>query len=256
MKIFSFAFKRSVFSTTELFDLGNRLDTTAGETVSKSPGGEVVARALKAALGTMVSMTERDKSNPVTAKIHEKDSARDDCLLMIRDAIKSNTHNVTDTKAREDASVLFKVYTRHIKAISRMGFGAETKAIKHLVEEMTDAENKERCDRIHITPLIATLVQIQAELEALYVERTRIAPVPGESTLKQTHQSLQKAVSRFLGYIDVMIAADEQGTAALANEITRILTEVEAIARARKTRLGHNEPEQPELPAQPIVKAA
>ena len=256
MKTFSFAFKRSVFSPADLFDLGNRMENTAGETVRKNPGGEAVDDSLQKALSTTVSVTERDKSNPVTAKIHEKDSARDDCLLMIRDAIKSNTHNVNDAKAREDAVVLLKVYTRHFKAFNRMELGAETKAVKHLVEEMTDAENKERCDRIGITPLIATLVQIQAELEALYVKRTRIAPVPGESTLKQTHQSLQKAVARFLGYIDVMIAADEQATAALANEINRILTEVESIARARKTRLQHAEPEQPGSAAQPLQKAA
>ena len=253
MNTFSFAFKRSLFSSTDLFDLGNQLFNCAGERVSQYPNGELVASALKAALSTMVSVTEREKTNPATVKIHNVDSIRDNELLMIRDRIKSDIHNVKDSEAREAAQVLLKAYNRHVGNIANLGLGAETKAVKHLIDEMMIAENKERCDRIGLTSLIEGLGKTQAELEALYVERTRISPVPGECTLKKAMRTVETAVRRFLGFVDVMVAADEQGTAELHSEISSILTDVEAIARARRTRKQSSGEEQQE---QPVSQAA
>ena len=253
MNMFSFEFKRSLYSPTDLFDLGTRLFNAGGEKVSQDPKGELVANALKAALNTMVTVTERDKTNPVTIQIHGKDSIRDNELLMIRDTIKSKTHDVQNSDVREDATALFRVYKRHFNDLSKMGLGKETKSVKHFIEEMTDNENKARCDRIGITPFIKDLAKTQAELEALYVERTRIAPVPGEHTQKKAMHLLKTAIRRFLGYVDVITASDEHDTMELKSEVSRILTDVESIARARKTRLLHSEPEQPD---QPIQKAA
>ncbi|MBN1292613.1 MAG: hypothetical protein JXB48_12305 [Candidatus Latescibacteria bacterium] len=253
MNIFSFEFKRSIYSPTDLFDLGTRLFNTAGEKLRQDPKGEQVANALKAALDTMVTVTERDKTNPVTVKIHGKDAIRDNELLMIRDTIKSKTHDVHDSDVQEAANALFKVYNRHFNDLSKMGSGRETRSVKHFIEEMTESENRVRCDSIDITPLIESLGRTQAELEALYVERTRIAPAPGEYTQQKAMRLLKNAVSGFLGYIDIMTASDEQGIVELKNEVGRILTYVESIARARKIRLHNNETGEPE---QPITKAA
>ena len=71
--MFSYQFKRSLFSPTDLIDLGTRLSNVAGEKVIQDTNGELVAKALKAALSNLVIATERDNSNPVTAQIHVRD---------------------------------------------------------------------------------------------------------------------------------------------------------------------------------------
>lgn len=243
MKTVNFDFKWTLYSSIDLFDLGNQLANAAGEKVRQDPKGELVANGLQSALSTMAEVAERDRANPVTAGIHEKDAVRDGEMLMIRDAIKSHTHDVQNSEARQAAKALLKVYNRHVSDLPAMGLGAETRAIKHFIEEMNGGNNKERCDLTGITPLLSRLGTTQAELEALYVERTRLQPEPGECTLKTAMRTLKNAIRRFLGYVDIMASADEQGTAELQGEISRILADVESIARARRTRLHNGDDE-------------
>ncbi|MBN2038358.1 MAG: hypothetical protein JW768_16580 [Chitinispirillaceae bacterium] len=50
------------------------------------------------------------------------------------------------------------------------------------------------------------------------------------------------SVRRFLGYVDVIVAAECEGAAELRNEVRSIIADVESIARTRRTRLqGNNE---------------
>jgi hypothetical protein len=246
MNTFSFQFKRSLYSPTDLFNLGTRLNNAAGDMVGKVPNGELVVNTLKGSLGNMILVTERDRANPVTAGIHETDSVRDNDLHMIKDTIKARTHNVKNSAEQEAAKALLKIFSRHVGNIATMGLGVETKAVNHLIDEMTSAENKERCDLTGITPLIDSLSQTQKKLDALYVERDRLAPEPGRDTVKNAMTATVNAVHRFLGFVDIMVAGQGEGVAELATEVRSILTDVEAIARSRRTRIQNHEADQPE----------
>jgi hypothetical protein len=72
MNMLSRDFKRSLYSSTGLADLGSRLISCTGETVSKDPNGAIVKDSLKGTLGDLVIANEREKANPVTQAIRDQ----------------------------------------------------------------------------------------------------------------------------------------------------------------------------------------
>jgi hypothetical protein len=237
MNTFSFQFKRSIYSPVDLYDLCKRLYNAAGHKVSQDKNGELVANALKDSFGTLNEATEREKASPFTAQIHEMDSVRDNELLRIRDLIKSNTHHVKDSEKSNAADELLKVFNQHIGNVSKLGLGEETKAVSYLVESLMSSENRTKCELLGLVPLIEDLSQTQNALEALYVERSRFETEPGQDTIRNAMLQAANAVHRFLGYVDVLVAANGEGAAGLRNEVRSIIADVETIARARRTRL-------------------
>ncbi|MBN2037244.1 MAG: hypothetical protein JW768_10925 [Chitinispirillaceae bacterium] len=239
----SYNFKQSVLSPIDLVDFGSRLSHIAGPRISQEPDGETVTNAVSAATRTLSIATDREKSNPVTAQIHAMDAIRDNDLLMIRDTIKTNTHNVKNPEAQEAATALLEVYLQHVPNLSDMGLAAESKAVNNLIDSLTGNGNREKCELIGLVPLVEGLAQTQEKLEALYVERTRLEPELEKLTITNASQAAADAIRAFLGFVDVMVAAGKDGAAELGDEISRILTDVEAIARARRTKLhnGDNE---------------
>ena len=253
MNMFSEAFKRSLFSPNDQIDLGTRLLNAVGVKVASDPNGELMTNALKAALGNLVIATEREKSNPFTPQIHDKDNVRDNELCMIRDTIKTNTHNVKNGEVREAAQALSEVYNRHIGDIYRMGLAAESTAVKYLVESLMSEENKAKCELLGLVPLIEGLSQTQADLEALYAERTRLEPELEKYTLKNAMRETSNAIRAFLGFVDVLVTAKRDGAVELGDQVGRIIDDVEAIARSRRTRMQGKDGDKPE---QPLSKAA
>ena len=154
MNMLSYEFKQSLYSPTGLIDLGTRLVTTLGETVSKDPNGEQMSNALQAALVNLVIANEREKSNPVTSRIREKDAARENNLLMIRDIIKANTHNAQDNALREAANALLKVYHLHGANSTRMGNADESAAVRYLIECLMNSDNRPKCELLGLVPVV------------------------------------------------------------------------------------------------------
>jgi hypothetical protein len=249
MNMFSFQFKRSLYSPIDLYNLGARLNNAAGDAVKKVPNGEVVANALTGALGNLVAATEREKANPYTVLIRDKDLVRDNDLLSIRDAIRSNTHKVKNSEVLNAAADLNKVFDLHIGNVSKLGIGEENKAVSYLIESLMGGENRAKCEKIGIVPLIESLSQTQKELDALYVERARLSSEPGRETVKNAMNETANAVRQFLGFVDVMVSARGEGAEELASEVRSILADVEAIARSRKTRLQNRDEAEPQEPA-------
>ena len=98
----SFTFKASLYSPTGLVDLGTRLMTMVGDTITSHPNGAYIMNMLE------------------TARIHEKDLTRDNDLRRIRHIIMANTYNTYDTEVQQAAQSLLKVYTLHGKNIIKM----------------------------------------------------------------------------------------------------------------------------------------
>ena len=248
MKMLSEAFKRSLFSPNDLIDLGTRLTNVTGEKVMEDPNGEMMTKGLKAALGDLVIAIGCEKSNPVTVQIRDKDYVRDNELCMIRDTLKTNTHNVKNGEVRKAALALLEIYNRHIGDISKLGLAAESTVIKYLVASLMSEENRAQCELLGLVPLVEGLSRTQAELEALYAHRTGLEPELEKYTLKNATRKVANAIRALLGFVDVLVAANRDGAAELGNQVGRIIADIEAIARARRTRMRNQEPEPMEAP--------
>jgi hypothetical protein len=155
-------------------------------------------------------------------------------------------HNVMNPEVREAANALSRLYADHIGDVSRMGLGEETKAIRYLLDELSTSENARYVGLLGLDPLIPSLAEVQSEIETLYVERTNSEPLPGQFTIKTHMDATVDALRRFLGYLDVLIADSTPESAEIGDAAFTIINDVEAIARARKTRMHNGDSEQPE----------
>jgi hypothetical protein len=236
MNAISFSFKKSLYSPIELFDLGTRLLNSIGTKISQDPKGVQVTEALKSSLTTLNASTEREKANPLTAKIHEADQVRDNILLMIRDTIKGNTHNALNNEAKLAAHVLFKLFNDHVGNIYAMGFGSEGKAVQYFLESLETNGNKERCSLLGIDRFVEGLAASQRTIENLCAERTRLEPDLDQYFQKNAMQSAVNAIRRVIGYVDVITAGNDTEFAGLGADVRTILADVETIARSRRTR--------------------
>ena len=169
-------------------------------------------------------------------------------MFVIRDTIKTNTHKVKNPEVREAAKALLEVYNQHIGNVTHRGLAAESSAIQYLIESLLSGENRGKCEILGIVPLVEELGRTQAQFEALCVERVSLEPELAKYTLTSAVQETANTIRAYLGFVDVMAVAGKDGYAEIQDTAGRILKDVESIARARRTRLRHGEPEQPELP--------
>ena len=245
MNAISFSFKKSLYSTVEMFDLGKRLLNSIGTKINQDPKGAQVTETLKSSLITLNTATEREKANPLTAKIHEADQIRDNILLMIRDTIKGNTHNALNEEARKAAQALLKLFNDHVGNIYAMGFGSEGKAVQYFLENLETDENKTRCALIGIDRFVDGLKESQLTIENLCAERTRLEPELDQYILKNAMQSTINAIRRVIGYVDVITAGNDPEFAGLGADVRTILADVETIARSRRTRIENSATKEP-----------
>ena len=246
MNMLSYKFKRSLYSPTGLVDLGTRLVTTIGPTVSSDPNGEQVTTQLKGVLDNLVVAIEREKSNPVTSLIRDKDAARENNLRMISYMIMANCHNEKSSEMRKAAYTLLKVYRLHGTNIFRKGNADQSSAIRYLIDCLLNDDNRARCEQLGLVPVIETLAESQDDLEALYAERSRVAAKLKKVTISNLKQKTANAIRAFLGFVDVLVAAEGDSSVKLRAHTEHILREVEALARSHRTRMYNGEENLPE----------
>jgi hypothetical protein len=246
MNAISFLFKKSLYLPVELYDLGKRLWNVLKPKLSQDPRGVQVIEDLQSALTTLNAATEREKANPLTAKIHEEDRKRDNILLMIRDTIKGNTHNALNNEAKTAAQVLFKLFNDHVGNIYAMGYGSEGKAVQYFLESLETNGNKERCSLIGIDRFVEGLKESQLTIENLCAERTRLEPELDQYFQKNAMQSAINAIRRTIGYVDILTAGNDPEFAGLGADVQNIIADVETIARSRRTRIENNAAKEPE----------
>jgi hypothetical protein len=239
------AFKKSLFGPIDLFDCGTRMVNTIGPRITDDERGGQITDCLKEALQNLNTVTERTRKRPQTKLIMECDAKRDELLLMFRDTVKGNTHNVMNSKAREAANTLSRLYADHIGNTSRMGLGEESKAVRYLLDALAESKYSGCAGKLGLDSLIASLAEVQSKIEALYVERTTSEPQPGTFTIKKHMATTVDALRRFLGYLDVLVTDGTAKSAANSVAALAIINDVEAIARARKTRMHNGDAEQP-----------
>jgi hypothetical protein len=141
--------------------------------------------------------------------------------------------------------LLNEVTTERIKLflvgnVYTMGLGAESKAVRYLFDTLGSDENKKRSSLLGLDPILAGLAETQDAIDGLYVERTMLEPELDRYTLKNAMQAVVHAVRRFLGYVDVVAGNNDPDSTELLSEVQRILADVEAIARGRKTRFEND----------------
>ncbi len=245
MQTLSSEFKRSLYSPAGLIDLGTRLVTTIGDTIAKVPNGEPITAVLRDALAALVVANERERTNPVTALIHEKNSARENTLQMIRDLIKANTHNMQDAAVREAAQHLNRVYRLHAAAIIQKGNADESAAVKYLLECLMNDDNRDTCELLGLVPIIENLERIQADLEALYAERAKVGTDREKMTLGKASRETAYAIQSYLGLVDIQVAINGNEGSRLRNHAEHIIREVEALARGQRTRMQSTDEADP-----------
>jgi hypothetical protein len=176
---------------------------------------------------------------------------------MFRDTIKANTHNTANSEARKAGETLFCLFNTHIGSnIKQLGLGAETKAVKYLLEALASEENRKCCVVLGLEPIVTDLAQTQARIESLYVERTAIEPEPGRFALKKAMDTAIDALRRFFGYIDVLDATQSPDAADIEAKVRAIISDVETIARGRITRMGNGSGAERETAEEEVNKAA
>jgi hypothetical protein len=174
----------------------------------------------------------------------------------IIDTANKRRHNAMNGEAREGAIELLRLYNDHIGNVHALGFGAETKAVKYLLESFSMEENKKQCTLLGIDRLVTGLAETQNEIETLYAERTMLEPELDQYTLKNATEGAVVAVRRFLGYADLLIAGDETAYSEPGQAIAAILADVEAIARGRKTREENSDDKESGGPENAASEAA
>ena len=249
----SYDFKRSLYSATGLVDFGTRLITSVGETISGNPNGVLVTDTLQTTIDNLVIANEREKSNPITVRIHEMDEARTNNLRMIGYTIRANVHNEQDNILREAANSLLPIYTQHGVNVTAMGNTDESSAIRYLIEQLLDGDNKPKREQLGIIPVIEALGKSQDDLDELYAECTRITARMRKITILAAAREAANAIRSFLGFVDVMVATLGDDGVELHDQTMQIIREVEALARSRKNRAGEDEIKQPKVP---LEKAA
>jgi hypothetical protein len=246
MNMLSNEFKQSLYTPTGLIDLGTRLGTTAGAIVSHDPNGERITAALSTAIDNLIAANERERANPVTARINDMRNIRNDNLRMLGYRIMANARNTLDETVRKAAETLLPVFNLHAGRSNTRSNAAMSSAVAYLIERLMSDELRPLGELVGIIPIVEALEKVQHDLEALYTERSQVTADLKKFTLTCTGDAACDAIRTFLGYVDVLVTGNGEGTAELYEKTKQIIGEVEALARMHRTRAHGSEEEQPE----------
>jgi len=188
------------------------------------------------------------RSNPLTAVLAEKDSARDSILGNFIKYIRGAQSHHEEEKAQAAAKLyrLIKQYRFDIKSGS---YAAESTRIRSLLTELEqDEELKAAVELIGVGQVVIDLRRAQMEFETAHEELLASkAQISAASTLGRIVKPLRKDIRHLLNLIDAFHAMYPDEWNDTVNELDEIVVELASRAKGRRTR-GENEKEEEEEP--------
>jgi hypothetical protein len=235
------SFKRALYPTADLIDLSRRVVNSTGSIFGQDPKGAALAGNVEISSKNLAAAVEREKTNPRTAAIYETDQLRDECMILINDTIRGNTHNVLDPAKKAAATALRAVLTAHAKGVIRKGMGLQSNKVLYVLEILTSEENNPRCALLELEPVIAKLAELQKKLEDQYTQKLAADQSSCKLTVTGTAPELVAALRKYFGYVEAIAAVDKDSFGGLLQSMKDILTDMETIVRSRRTKAQNGE---------------
>lgn len=185
----------------------------------------------------VTDLMNRERSNPLTVTIAEKDGFRDDAFVALRDHCKSARRR-RKAGFEDAAEKLIAVIERHGNTLHRLGYAEQTAKLTSLLAELATEPLASAVKTIQAEILVEELQAAQNEFLAAQQQSVEAGATSESMPLRAVQQTLSASVTGLLEIVEFQARLNPD-SAAIANSIAQIddlLTETMALARARKTR--------------------
>lgn len=230
------------------------MNTLAGRTLellqSASLQEPLIARAMQliqSARENLQAVLNKDKGNPLTATVQEKDKERDKAFVFLRDFIKAILQH-PDSDTADKAAGLWAYFEKHGTLLYQFGYAHQTSSMGLLFQDLDQAVAQEALQKLGASGFYETLKQKQQDFEAAYAQRTTEAaektPLPYP---KEVHTETGRSLNDLFCILKVVYLTEEEAeekakVERLIAQVNEVIDSLMSVARARKTKNSKEEP--------------
>ncbi len=177
----------------------------------------------------------RVQASKITALMKIEDDTRDDEIDMIHHAI-TFFGKKKDEILKEASEKLKEKYDNAFGGVSLSNNTLETNRIDIFITDCQDSETQNVIEILGLKNEIATLKLSNSNYESLRKERASLKESDETPLLSPSRRALNRNISFLENYLDFKVSQESIVHSSLVEEITVPISEVMAVARARKTR--------------------
>jgi len=167
-----------------------------------------------------------------------RDQARDNAFIGLRDFASSFSHSNDEGKAAAGKNLTGIFDTTGNSAYS-MGYSVETAKLNSLIMNLSTPASLKDMESIGAIEWFEQLKTCQVEFEKVYNSKIDTESAINFPLIKDARDRITKYLKALLSYININTELDPVKYGPVSDKIDEMITEIVAIARARKTRKGN-----------------
>lgn len=246
------SFHPTVYSPKEMVTLSRRVINVVADKFAADEKGKLIVSLVEKRSRQLSRRLETDNKNEFTPEIHALDEKRSNLFYFIRNTTETNIHHPSDRKKRNAARILLSFITAHLDNFSHTGYGEKSRKINFLINRFSVGDYKKYCLELGLTEWIEALAGIEGEFEQAVAKR---ADSVKKITRSDAAAKLEDALISLFGYINALAVTEGPGFVPLVLAVNETIDDVDAIARARRTR-EENGLENGDTPAEGEIQEA
>lgn len=246
------SFHLSLLLPSELAVNAQRINGVTAAALSTEPLVQKLDQFIQRDVDDMQRALGRVKSSDFTDLLAERDSARDDAFVALRDFAKAQSKRANAAVAEAGATI-YGLFKLRGLSLYRKGYTEQTAGLNLLFDDLATGEAQSALTTINGGDWLADLQAAQAAFEDAINEK-----VDAES--REDYPLVRNAQVKLSGHLETLLAivellaeiAHEEGTAAsqaaidgAIGQINEIITGAMAVARARRSRNENDTPAPP-----------
>jgi hypothetical protein len=226
----------SNLNSGELYTTAKRIINVVDGSLSEN---EYVAKLCSLLILSIASLAKglgKSLNSDFTPIIFEKDLARDNAFIGLRDFISSFCHS-SNTAKLAAATFLAGIIEKTGNTIYSLGYTIETSKMNTLLTNLSEPAAQTALSTIGATEWYQEVVTSEEEFETTYKTKIETESTIDYPLVKDSRAKISKYLKSLLNYIETNTEFDSEKYSSLKDKINEIITDSVAIARARITRL-------------------
>lgn len=233
----------SIFSSHEFHTCAMRIDEIIESILPNDPFILKVKPLFKIPLADLTKAIGRTTDSVSVELLGDADDVRDTRYLALRNFCNALT--VDKDKNIADAATYLTAIIRELGwSMHRKGKTVETSLLKSMFEKFDKAPASTHLTTTGAQEKYADLKTAQAEFEDTFYSKVDAKTQEVYPLIRSSRQSTLRYLDALLSYIDMLAEIDKADYLVASQKIDEVITELEAIARARITR-KENEKKNP-----------
>jgi hypothetical protein len=196
---------------------------------------------IQASRHTLQATLSKEKGNPYTAIIEEKDKKRDTAYIFLRDFVKTATQHPEEATANK-AKELWAFFEKHNTQLYNLGYARQSSNLGLLFGDLDKASAQEALQKLGASAFYDLLKKAQEDFELAYSKKIETQSdkvvLPN---MRDAHYETGRHIDGLFSVLGILELSEENAEEkakidALIVKINGVVDEMMSIARSRKTK--------------------